>query len=291
MECAEGNYNNVLKSTGCTDLNCLLTLTAEQLGRSSEKVYFESEGIGCGYAPVVDGVELWTHPWIMMTSGDIADVPVMLGTNSDEGAIFTTFPHDGNADQLHEYWLSKGYTEDEIVTLNFLYVDGKTYPDLDFATVYWWAAQRSYGDDFMSCPSEYTSQQFGLQKNAGTRQNDLYFYHFEHTPRFKASVTRHVSELEYVFHQSELTAHADDEKMADVMSSYWGNFLTAGNPNEISIGMSRLPNWPEYLVETDNVLIIKDASDVKVGSHLKESECQFAIPRIDASVRSRFPSK
>lgn len=285
MTCAEETFQGILENTGCADVTCLLELSSNKLLHASEKLFGK---IGCGYAPVVDGVELTTHPWVMLSNGDVADVPVMFGTNSDEGAIFTVFPHDGNSEQLHNYWESQGYTEQEIVTLNSLYVNDKTYPDLEFASVDWWAAQRSYGDDFMSCPSEYTSQQLGLLKSNGSRKSEIYFYHFEHTPR-EASVTRHVSELEYVFHQSELIKHKGDEKMADVMSSFWGNFFATGNPNTASIGLPFVPNWDSYDVDLDNVLIIKAASDVSMGSKLKESECMFAIPRIDASIRNQFP--
>ena len=107
MGCAEKNYQNILQSSGCADLNCLLGLSAGKLARTAAKVFSD----GCGfYAPVADGVELITHHWIMMSDGDVADVPLMYGTNSDEGALFTPFPHHGDADQLHDYWLGIGYT-------------------------------------------------------------------------------------------------------------------------------------------------------------------------------------
>ena len=285
MSCAESGYQNLLLSAGCDDVNCLLQLSAKALLRASEKIF----GDGCGYAPVVDGVELTTHPWILMSSGDAADVPIMYGTNTDEGAIFTVFPHDGTAEQLEKYWEIQGYSENEISTLNSLYVNGQDYPDLEFASLYWWAAQRSYGDDSMSCPSEYTSQQLGAMIVQGTRKSNLYFYHFEHIPR-DASVTRHAGELQYVFHQEELTTgHDEDTKMADVMSSYWGNFISSGNPNEISIGCEVLPQWDSYDAAVDNILIIKTGTNDEMSTHLKERECSFAIPRTDAAIRSQFP--
>ena len=288
MSCAETSFGELLKATRCSNLSCLLLLPADALLRASEKIMMKMEAIGCGYAPVTDGVELTTHPWILMSNGKAADVPVLFGTNTDEGAIFTAFPHEGTAEDLNDYWIDKGYSEDEIQTLNDLYVTDKTYPDLSFASLYWWAAQRSYGDDFMSCPSEYTSQMLGSFLQDGSRKSEVYFYHFEHTPR-NSCVTRHVAELEYVFHQSELISHKDDEKMADVMSSYWGNFFCTGDPNSISVGQPALPYWEAKDVESDNVLIIKTATDAKMSTKLKEAECSFAIPRIDASIRKSFP--
>ena len=150
-------------------------------------------------------------------------------------------------------------------------MEDKSYPDIDFASVYWWAAQRSYGDDIMSCPSEHVSRQLGAQLLARTRQSNLYFYHFEYAPtHVQSDVTRHVSELQYVFHQSELTSQLEDAEMADVCS-YWGNFISGcGNPNNITTRIiSHIPEWDSYSVEVDNVQVIKTATDIASAVKLK----------------------
>jgi carboxylesterase type B len=287
MDCAEKNFQALLENTKCSDVDCLVSLSSEEINRASMKYYLISLGADCGYAPVADGVELSTHMWIKLSNGEVADVPIILGTNADEGAIFTVFPHDGTADDLNSFWSLNGYTSDEISVLNSLYVDGKTYPNEEFASKYWWAAERTWGDNIMSCPSEYTVQQFAQLQNRG-RKSPTYFYHFEHTPRH-SSLTRHVSEIQFVFHQSELIEHKEDSNMADVMSSYWGNFFASGNPNSRSMGSSTIPKWEPYSGENDNVFVIRGAADAASEFHLKADECAFYIPRIDASIRSRFP--
>ena len=139
----------------------------------------------------------------------------------------------------------------------------------------------------MSCPSDYTVQQLALLQQKG-RKSETFFYFFAHTPR-NSSVVRHVAEIQYVFHQSELLRHRDDEQMADVMSSYWGNFFSTGNPNRRSMGIYDLPQWDAYSGEKDNVLTIRSTSDTSTVSSLKADECAFYIPRIDKSIRSHFP--
>jgi len=282
LECAEDTYNNILSETNCADVNCLRSLDAITLKRASMKTY----GKFCGYAPVVDGVELTTHPWIALANGDINDVPILHGTNSDEGSIFTFFPHDATESQLYAHWANQGYTADQIAQLNELYVVNKSYPDTPKGTVYWWAAQRSLGDNFMSCPAKYTSQQLS-NASISDRISPTYLYHFEHTPRH-APVTRHVAEIEFAFHQSELLAHEKDLLMADVMSSYWGNFFTSRNPSSNEVGVTEVPSWSPYEGNSDELLVIKEANDAHMVSGVKRKECDFMIPILDAGIRAKF---
>ena len=42
----------------------------------------------CKWAPVVDGVELPQHPYMLAAEGKRAAVPLLLGTNKDEDVSF-----------------------------------------------------------------------------------------------------------------------------------------------------------------------------------------------------------
>lgn len=288
MDCAEGTYQQLLLHTNCDDLTCLLEKDALAIKRASERGIAEATAKGCAYAPVVDGIELTTHPWIALSNGDVADVPILLGTNSDEGAIFTALSHDADATQLNSYWSEvMGYDAATIDILTDLYVTNKTY-DTSFATTYWWAAERAYGDNMMSCPSEYAAQELGAYLAQGTRRSSVYFYHFEHLPRVKDVLTRHVCEIPYVFHQKELLGHEDDMRMADVLSSWWANFFATGNPNNGAIGLNKVPYWKDYVVASDNVLVIETASAISTTLHLKQEKCAFFIPYLNDEIRSEY---
>ena len=69
MSCGEDNYAHILQSVGCNDLACMLAKPAIDLKRASEKYLLFS----CLYAPIVDGVEMDTHPWIALKEGKAAD--------------------------------------------------------------------------------------------------------------------------------------------------------------------------------------------------------------------------
>jgi len=55
---------------------------------------------------------------------------------------------------------------------------------------------------------------------------------------------RHAGEIEYVFQtlkSVDVPWTADDFKVSDTMSTYWVQFVKAGNPNG-----DDLPEWPPY---------------------------------------------
>jgi len=283
MSCAQGNYDSLLEKTGCDGVMCLRALPAKLL----RDIAGSNKG-NCSYGPVVDGVELTTHPWIALADGNVADVPVLHGTNADEGAIFAVLSHQATEEELHEYWREYGYSEEEIVKLDQLYVTDAEYPSTPLNnSLYWWAGQRALGDDFMTCPAQYASQQLSLLQTNGSRQSNTYLYHFEHLPR-NQSLTRHVAELEFVFHQNELLSDMRDAQMGDVMASYWGNFFVAMDPNVESVGVSRLAAWNTYEADEDNLLVLREANDVYMANGIKKDVCSFVIRRLDSIIRDQF---
>jgi len=322
MSNAEWTYQNLLRSTNCPNLPCLLNKSTDEIFSVSLKLSSNDSTVYPNpFSPTADGVEISTHPWIALANGEVADVPIMLGTNADEGAIFTYVPHTIGEEALHEHWRRvNGYSAKEIRQLDALYVTDVTYPE-GHASKYWYAAERTTGDRVFSCPSRYAAQALGNLQASTARMHNTWMYHFEHHPR-SADYTRHVSELEYVFHQvqrcihlvryilqshfylflliillnfppaiiqTELLKHEKDMQMADVVSSYWANFFSAQDPNSGAIGQSPLPTWPVYQSSQDSLLAMVEADEISVVTGLKEQECSFHIKRIDEMIRAAFP--
>lgn len=280
---AEDTYAALKVAARCEDLKCLLS-------RSSQDVFLASRAIpalptSCGYnqfSPVVDGVELLTHPWIAAEKGLVHDVPILHGSNTDEGAIFTPLTKSASEEDVTQYWLSLGFDNEEISVLKDLYF-GQKYPT-NRASVYWWSAQRSLGDDIMSCPAIHLSRSLSNKKRSPT-----YLYHFEHTPR-QSNYARHVSELQYVFHQQEIVKNSEDRKMSDMMSSLWGNFLVSQDPTSREMSDVEVPKWSQYTSSKDNTLLLIEADNSYELSGLKSDECDFFIPRIGGQIKQDFPS-
>jgi carboxylesterase type B len=78
---SEKFYERVLKSTNCTDLACLRTVSAESLYQAG----LDSEA---NFGPVVDGVFITDNMFTLFKNGRYLKVPTMLGTNANEGTFF-----------------------------------------------------------------------------------------------------------------------------------------------------------------------------------------------------------
>lgn len=88
-----------------------------------------------------------------------------------------------------------------------------------------------------------------------------YIYHFGYVPvpmRERSQYgAGHGSEVPYVFNTlhtrggANVTA-AEDEKLAQMMNTYWTNFAKTGNPNG-----EGLPNWPLYDTQNEKILDIE----------------------------------
>jgi carboxylesterase type B len=285
---SQGTYDRLLVEVGCSDLDCMLAKSTSEIFEPSQNVKSLDVNYLYPYNPTNDGVEIMTHPWIALTNGDVKDVPIILGTNEDEGSIFTKLPKDATQEQLIAHWTREDYSIAEQETMLQMYVDEATYPDVKGDSVYWWAGQRSLGDISMSCPSKYSCQQ--LSSLPG-RVSSAYLYHFEHK-KAGSDYVQHTAELSYVFHNFIQLQDSNDRSIADLMSSYWGNFLLSEehNPNSNLVGLKAVPHWPAYDVVADDSLIVKDTvEDTEVVSGLKKEECVLANHKIDVYVRSYFP--
>eukprot|EP00602_Paraphysomonas_sp_CaronLab_P001064 CAMPEP_0185036522 /NCGR_PEP_ID=MMETSP1103-20130426/29630_1 /TAXON_ID=36769 /ORGANISM="Paraphysomonas bandaiensis, Strain Caron Lab Isolate" /LENGTH=516 /DNA_ID=CAMNT_0027574085 /DNA_START=159 /DNA_END=1709 /DNA_ORIENTATION=+ len=287
MSNAEATYNNLLSAAGCGSLSCLLDMPTEDIFTASLKVHSPDPSVyDSPYYPAVDGVEMMSHPYIALSVGAVADVTIMHGTNSDEGSMFCIeLPKDMDHQQLEAYWTAQGYSEYQINTLNELYVDGKSYPD--GASKYWYAAERSTGDDVMSCPANYASRQLSSLRD---HTSPVYLYFFDHR-RTNMNYVAHFSEVPFVFHWEYIMRNEEDQRMADVMTSYWGNFIVDPNhdPSSGVVGVKDVPNWPAY-GQSDFSQTLINADDIELVSDLKKEECDFFLPLMDEEIRMNFPA-
>jgi para-nitrobenzyl esterase len=306
LSVAETAYATIAEVLSCTaesPLQCLLNKTTEELYKASLSIKSTDIQYGTPYNPTVDGVELTTHPWIALANGDVADVPILHGTNLDEGSMFLPLPYDATEVQLHAYWKLYFPTAYELSTLTKLYVTGKedSYPAVTIdgvdVSLYWWAGQRSMADGSFFCAAKYASKELSSQQSisSGTgdskrsRESSTYTYHFEYlADGSSVPFVQHTAEIPFVFHDNEYMASDADVSVADIMAGYWGAFLIMHDPN--GDATHNLTSWPSYDVKKDNLLTIVDGQDVHESFAYNTEECKFFNSRSEASIRKAFPS-
>lgn len=312
MYLAQGGYDALVQALGCStttttsnivdadaELQCMLAKSMNEVYEASLTVPSMDLAYESPWQPTADFVELDTHPYIALANGDIADVPILHGSNTDEGSMFLPLPLDVDEAGLLLYWKAFSYTPKEMAEMLALYVVNKEYPIIadvkEQPSVYWWAGQRMLGDVVFTCTNRYTSEHLSKLEEQGRRLSPTYLYHFEYLANGSSvPYVQHTAEIPYVWHMNNYIGSVSDADMMNIMSTYWINFMSSGDPNGGTTEAANPPlqlhsAWPRYKIETDENLAIYGPTDITVKSGLKHKECLFSNPRTIASIRENFP--
>lgn len=286
---AQNYYDAFISFVDCVaeDMICLQALSLDEIHTAYSAVaqdVLSTDPFILG--PTVDGVEATVHPWVAASNGNVNKVPIMFGTNRDEGSMFCDLQEDATLGDLHDFWTMCDVDVAGQEVLTSIYLDDKSYPNLDGATNNWWAGMRSLGDNAMSCPANYAAEQLHAQQ-------PVYQYFFQHVSNYANDhdgLVIHGSELPFVLHLKNIFLNIKDRKMSDIMSSYWTNFLLSenGNPNEHHSDYKPLPDWPQYTDTNPSILNIVDYNNIQSIQTLKKAECDFWIPFVNQSIREAF---
>jgi len=214
---------------------------------------------GRGTGPVVDGWVLPEDPAKVFAEGKENAVPVLLGSNQDEGTFFL---QPTTADKF----LAQSHSRYGALADEFL----KLYPAGSDEQ-----ANASALMDFRDQMAFVMRNWARLEEKTG--KTKAYVYYFTHQPPEPEGAkggrrrgATHVAEVPYVFNNQGNRPWTEvDHQVADLMSSYWVNFATNGDPNG-----KGLPRWPVFDErKSGTVMVFGDRPEP--GSVLNPAQVEF----------------
>jgi para-nitrobenzyl esterase len=250
------------RELGCTGedvAGCLRTKTpAELLAASGAALDLLKPHVGFG--PIVDGDVLPAAPRQLLAEGKYAKVPLLLGTNGDEGTLFTMKAKLDTAEQYEEaVRVRSPQHAEELLRL---------YPAKSFASPHA-AYDHMLRDALFLCPARR------LARTVVEHGQPVYAYQFTYEPKsffgipFMKMGAFHAAELPFVFgvEKGRLSLGSDTEReLSKKVMGYWSRFANKSNPNG-----DGATEWPAYTREGEPHLVIN--TEFAHGARLDQTHC------------------
>ncbi|MFN7949676.1 MAG: carboxylesterase/lipase family protein [Blastocatellia bacterium] len=246
---------NFGKAAGADSLKALRELSAERIIQ-----FFEQENAGRAFRTVVN-VDGWVLPdeiRNIFAKGRQNDVPVIVGSNANEMTTLTvpaTVPKT-----MAEYRRRVEAQYGEVIK--------------EFDALYPAKSDDEIAAAYLGVMRDVTFT-LGMRtwaRMTGTGRAKAWLYYFSHVPpnpNSKYLGAYHAAEIAYVFgNLNRERSQEADYKLSELMSNYWINFATTGDPNG-----KGLPKWQPYNADAEPYLDF--GSPVELRNHLLKTQLDF----------------
>jgi para-nitrobenzyl esterase len=256
-------------------LGCARPATAAACLRAKPVAAILKAEAGMGWSPVIGAPTLPTSPISAFLTGHYTHVPLLQGSNHDEGRFFVGLDFDilqGHPMTRQQY--------PQVLTAQFGAAHARKViaryplrhyrsPDLAYAAV--------FTDADFSCPALFADD--------FTQRSQVYAYEFsDPSPPNDFGIhfsfplgAAHSTELQYVFQRIPLLDTLPpftrgQLRLSDLMIRYWTRFAATGNPNG-----ARQPRWPRFAGASPRIqeLIPNATGSVPSGRFAAFHQCNF----------------
>jgi para-nitrobenzyl esterase len=287
---AEAEGAGIAAALGCSQsssvavVSCLRALTVPQILTVQNAITSQSSIASLtAFFPNVDGVLIPQEPVLSLLFGQFNHVPLLMGTNHDEGRLFVAIDFDLNplagpltvaeyptavagiaAAAVAEGGSSNPQLVEKITgeILKEYPLSHYTSPDLALSAV--------FTDSAFSCPSNLALELTSFQvPTFGYEFNDEQAPMASLPPATFPYGATHTDELQFLFpFGTNLTA--GEQKLATTMKDYWTSFAANGDPN-----LANQPLWPPFSIFVDDDQSLKPPGPNVEFNFAKAHKCNF----------------
>ncbi|OAG07330.1 lipase 3 precursor [Paraphaeosphaeria sporulosa] len=260
-------YDNLTASLGCTNatdtLQCIREVPYEKIAPYGY--------VGLEWFHVKDGTFIPRYGQESLTQGKFAKIPIILGTNTDEG--FGVNGVNTDAQAIEQLTHSKRWNVNTTVAERIL----ELYPnDPAVGAPYGWGNRTwpQYGAQYKRYTSIATDlTMFGprrlMAESMSKYVKGVYSYRWD-APKFNNTPTtigiNHFSEIPFVFGNQEQTItplgnSTENIALSHLVGRMWTSFAYDLDPN--GHGVSGVPAWPQYSQNVTNFVFRADKSYIE----------------------------
>lgn len=199
-----------------------------------------------------DGWVFPKDPHQIYADGDQHDIPVIVGTNRDEGTMFAPRKAFGGTLETYQEAMVERYGEHGKAVADFYAPKSKDK--------LWSVAVQQISDVWFIQPAREFARAMDRQ------QTPVWMYHFT-KPVWGWMGAAHAAEIKYVFGNLE-EPKPDDAELSAAFMDYWVQFAKSGNPN-----VEGRAKWVSFTTETDQHLVMD--KETKIESGLRKGACNM----------------
>ncbi|OJZ84244.1 hypothetical protein ASPFODRAFT_48242 [Aspergillus luchuensis CBS 106.47] len=246
-------YDQIVNATNCTTssntLQCLREVPFSTI--------YTAANLGLEWFATIDGTFIKEYPQISYTEGRFAKVPILHGTNTDEGVSFGTTGVNTDAEAIQQLTASKRWVLNETQATTLL----SHYPNISaLGCPYGWGNttwpklgyeykryESMAGDLCMVAPRRLLSQKM-KEYDEGQQ---VFAYRWDVAALNDSSTigVAHFAEIPFVFANpvQNITPLGSDPsrlELGNLAARMWTAFVSDLDPN--GHGVSGIPTWPKY---------------------------------------------